>query len=301
MRTIWAILLSIVLISVLLKKNKMKTLFQIIGLIIAFVHFPSCTIVDKQHYYYMQNPPQVTAFKEKNELRLSGNVAGAEENNGSTVQAAYSITNHVGITANWFKYQAISGNGGNWKAQYYDLGIGYFKDFQKKGLFEIYGGFGLLEQRHEYYYIKTDSVYSWWFGPTVNQTLIPAGSATYRAHKIFVQPSYGYSFDAIDIIISAKLSYLNFTSVDNNVTPGNYRYNEVQLFSYGKSYLFIEPAITFRAGWKYVKFQLQYAYNGYPGINCSPFTLSTGIQLSFAKRYLKKKNPAESTSSELTQ
>lgn len=263
------------------------------------VYFPSCTMLDKQHHYYMQNPPMVTAFKEKNEVRLSGSVATGKENNGSTVQGAYSITDNVGITANWFKYQASSGRGGNWKAQYYDIGIGYFKDFEKKGLFEIYGGFGLLEQTHEYYYIKTDSVNIGWLGYMVSQTLVPVGSATYRANKIFVQPSYGFSFDAIDIIVSAKLSYLNFTSVDNNVTPGNYRYDEAQSFAYGKSYLFIEPAITFRAGWKYVKFQLQYAYNGYPGIKCSPYTVSTGIQLSFAKRYLKKKIPAESTSSVL--
>lgn len=253
----------------------------------------SATLTDKTHRYYFQNPHQVTLFKEKNEARFSAGLSSGADNSGGQFQTAYSITNKLAIQANWFKHSDKYGAGGSWQSNYYDLAIGYYKDFEKFGIFEFYAGGGYLKQTHNYFIIHTETLNSFWLGTYTHDSYVPVGSATFHANKIYFQPSYGLSFNSIDIVLSSRFSSLNFMSVENNVTPGNHRYNEAKSFTYGNSYIFFEPAITFRAGWKYIKGQLQIAFNGTAGIRSSPSNFSLGIHFAFAKRYLEKTEQKE--------
>jgi len=269
--------------------------------IVLMIILSSCgaTLVDKTHRYYFQNPHQVPLFKEKNEARFSGGLSTGIDNSGGQLQTAYSITNKLAIQANWFKNHDKFGAGGSWEANYYDLALGYYKDFEKFGIFEFYGGVGYLKQTHNYFIIHTETINSFWFGTYTNDSYVPVGSATFHANKIYFQPSYGFTFNSFDVVLSSRFSSLNFMSVDNNVTPGNYRYNEAKSFTYGNSYIFFEPAITIRAGWKYFKGQVQIAFNGTAGIRSSPTNVSVGVNFAFAKRYndvVKKEEQVQSQS-----
>ena len=69
---------------------------QLIALLFLPVLFCSCS-----HYYYVPNSQNVPLFREKNEYRFSGTLAGVEESSSKELQAAYSVTDHIGVMANF--------------------------------------------------------------------------------------------------------------------------------------------------------------------------------------------------------
>jgi len=118
--------------------------------------------------------------------------------------------------------------------------LGYFKPLGNAAVFEIYGGLGGGSQNHKYYSSFTNQSY---------------GSADISFVKVFIQPSFGMTFNAFDVAFSTRLCSMSFTDVKNNTTDG---YESRVLNDIGvKNHAFIEPAITLRGGWKNVKFQLQ--------------------------------------------
>ena len=85
------------------------------------------------HYYYVPSTQNVPLYREKNDYRLSGTRAGGEESVCTEVQAAYSVTDHMGIMANFMSARGgdISDNT-NWaKGNYLDGAIGYYEPKNK--------------------------------------------------------------------------------------------------------------------------------------------------------------------------
>lgn len=256
------------------------------------IGFSNCVSV-KKHYYYFQDPQQVPQFKEKNEVRLSGYVSSGKDNNGFGFQGAYSLPKNFAIAISGMQFKnsstsSVNGvNTGEWSGQCFNGALGQYYDFKKYGLFEIYAGYGYGQQVHAYSAIKEEWVNTF-FGPLLSQTVTPIGTADFTTSRLYIQPSYGYSFNGIDIAISTRYSYLNY-AVTNKVEKGFSEYEEVRTIQNNKNYMLFEPAITFRGGWQYAKMQLQFAFTGDADyIRYSPYTISLGFQIAIAERFWRK-------------
>jgi hypothetical protein len=228
------------------------------------------------HYYYIPNVQNVPLFKEKNEFRAIVTEGGTDEISTTEIQAAYSITNNLAVMTNF-----MSANGGertdnSWaKGKYLEGAFGYYRPFDKFGVFEVYGGFGSGNQHHQYGTKDIDN-----------------GTADLSFVKCFLQPSLGFTFHAVDIAFSTRLTRLSFYNIDNKI-KSNTESHYVDTIAQNKvSYLF-EPAITLRGGWKYVKVQLQLSKSKnitHPNLRFEKTNLSLGLYFTIAKRYRKNKS-----------
>jgi hypothetical protein len=221
------------------------------------------------HYYYVQGVHNVPLFKEKNEFRISGTYGEGKESKAFEIQAAYSVTDNIGILTDY-----MSAHGGDVSDQnygngnYFDGAIGYYKPAGNVGVFEIYGGLGRGKQHHEY-----------------NLT---SGTADISFTKLYIQPSFGITFKLFDIALSTRISRLSFNNLENKISGNTQLYNTIETLS-DKNHIFFEPAITLRGGWKYVKLQIQAAYSGYlnnPELYIGEeYHLSIGLYCALGKRF----------------
>jgi hypothetical protein len=226
------------------------------------------------HYYYVSNVQNVPLFKEKDEYRFSGMYGEGDESSSLEVQAAYSVTDKIGMTASFMSAKGGDISNKNYgKGSYFEGAIGYYKPVKSFGVFEIYGGMGGGDEHHEY---------------SNNYDKQYIGSSELSLFKFFIQPSFGLTYNAFDIALSTRLSRLSFMGVHNNLNRDSAFNDELNALS-DKSHCFIEPAITLRGGWKNVKVQFQAAYTGYlnnPGLNFAEEThFSIGLYVTLAKRY----------------
>ncbi len=224
---------------------------KILAKIILFFSISLCSC---SHYYYVANIQNVPLFREKNEYRFSGAYSGGDESQCIEVQAAYSLTDKVGIMTDF-----MSAWGGDLsdkdygKGTYFDAALGYYKPIKNSGVFEIYGGLGGSSQHHEYTGLRYDQ------GTFYDQY---EGRSDLSFLKLFIQPSFGLTFSIFDVAVSTRLSRISFITVDNYVYGNTYLYDELHSLS-DKSHFFLEPAGTLRVGWKNVKVQFQALYAGY--------------------------------------
>ncbi|MBG0859746.1 MAG: hypothetical protein IQL11_09600 [Bacteroidales bacterium] len=165
------------------------------------------------------------------------------------------------------------------KGNYFEGGLGYYKPFEKYGgVFEIYGGIGRGKEHHEY----TSKHFDQWDYYTEYD-----GNSDLSFTKLFIQPSYGLMFDVLDLALSTRIYRLSFTDINNKITePGEA--DEVNYLS-DRGHFFIEPAITLRGGWKYIKAQFQASYVGHLGnpeyFFYEDFHFSAGLYFTIAKRF----------------
>lgn len=59
--------------------------------------FLSVLLSSCSHYYYVPNVQNVPLFREKNEYRISGSYGFGDESSCAEVQAAYSVSDKIGI------------------------------------------------------------------------------------------------------------------------------------------------------------------------------------------------------------
>ncbi len=184
------------------------------------------------------NAPLFTAAKE---AHLSG--SATPDGAFTDVQAAYSPINHLGIIGNFstFSYKASdadapSGNV-NAKAHLTELGAGYYyaTGNKVKAAYDIYAGAGGGSMQSD-----------------VNMNFFRA----------FIQPGAGLRTHWFEVSLNYRLSdiryyHLNTNGHDSaylqqhNLVDGNKRIDNT-------NYLFAEPSITIRGGYKFIKIQTQY-------------------------------------------
>jgi hypothetical protein len=229
----------------------------------------SCT-----HYYYVANVQNVPLFKEINEFRISGSVGSGDESTSIEVQTAYSVTDKIGVMANYMSAKGGNISSNNYgSGNYFEGAVGYYKPFSRFGVFETYAGLGFSNQHHEYgnfYY---------------NQSI---GNSDLSSAKFYIQPSLGFTSKFFDIAVSTRISALTFNVKSNNVRDDNDLFNELNSLS-TQIHGYIEPAVTIRAGWQYLKVQFQAEYSR----NLIPDDMSVGehghisigLYFSFGKRF----------------
>ena len=238
-------------------------------------------------------------FKEKKEFRLSGSIGGGEETSTKEIQAASSVTKNIALMSNILFAEANNGSTENnsSKGRYFDGAVGYYKDFKKYGVFELYAGAGTYKQHHNYF---EDGIVGYDYFPVIGFPFgyidtvpkygpIAAGSADLSYLNYFIQPNYGFSFDCLDVSISTRISDLYFNKINNQITNASLAYyTEVEGMRKHRHSIVFEPAITIRCGWKNTKMQLQYAYTGILSNSTyryETYNLSFGVNFSIAKRY----------------
>jgi hypothetical protein len=226
------------------------------------------------HYYYVANIQNVPLFKEKNEFRFTGAYAGGDESTCGEAQAAYSFTDHMGIMAGFMSAKGGDVSGKNYgKGNYLEGAIVYYNPAGEFGVFEIYGGAGVSSQHHEY----STSYYSEYYG-----------SSDVSFIKLFVQPSFGLTLNFCDIAFSTRIGSLSYYNINNKIIGNVDEYNDLYTVA-NKNHFILEPSVTLRGGWKYIKVQVQ---AGYAGIVNKPelyfgedWHLSIGLNIAIAKRY----------------
>jgi hypothetical protein len=255
----------------------MKTL-TIMILTLAIFPFLAVILSSCSHYYYVPNVKNIPLLREKNEGRVSLNFGSGDESTSVEVQAAYALTDNIAVMSDFMSVKGGQSSGEHdWaKGTYFDGAIGYFKPMNTFTVFEIYGGLGSSSQYHKYYN------YSW------NSPTSDAGHANLIFTKLFIQPSFGLTFNWADLAFSTPVSRVIFHEIDNNINGGEK--HGLDLITENRSSSIFEPTITVRGGWKYVKLQFQYVHL----INLTkrelPFEtdkISFGIYISIAGKYWK--------------
>jgi hypothetical protein len=245
------------------------------------VMFCSCS-----HYYYVPNVQNVPLFREKNEYRLSGTYGLGTETSCLELQGAYSVTGNFGVMTNFMSAKGIENSEESWgKGTYLDVAVGYYKPLRKSGVFEIYGGVGGSGQHHQYRSEFYDPG-----NPSYNNP--NAGTSDLSFIKIFVQPSIGMTFSGFDFAFSTRFNRLSFTKANNqiDILSNLHEFDRLDATVQTKNFLFFEPALTIRGGWKYLKVQLQGATASYLNnehYHFDQYHISIGFNVAIAKRYLK--------------
>jgi hypothetical protein len=176
---------------------------------------------------YISNVRNTPMFGEANEF--AGTVALSS---GIDAQAAYSVSDHVAVMANFNtvqqKLKPDNKPSFNRNHIFAEGGVGYFTR-TKKSRFELYAGYGAGggTSYESYYFFHTQS----------NETVTKA-----KYSRIFIQPSIGTNKKKFNMIFTARVSmvgFREFSTDDPAATPSIYKptgYN-----------VMIEPSITARA------------------------------------------------------
>jgi hypothetical protein len=188
------------------------------------------------------------------------------------VQLAYAVASHVGLMANaYFRSEDNSPEEDEERQEgsgsLLELGAGYFTflDEPKWLELEIYGGAGVGSIHHE---------------------ITPSGgmTRTFDAEgvRLFLQPAAGVSTPYFDVAVSARLVAVAYTETSaENYTPEDLEGDRFAGLE-DTTWMFLEPAITVRGGYKWVKLQFQFGrsikLNG-GDLNRDPGMLSLGLHV----------------------
>lgn len=230
----------------------------------AFVFFNSCTT-----QMYVSNAVNTPLLKERGEVQLT-----ATQND---LQAAVAVGKNIGIIANGY-YQKYDGSSNfQNKGMLGEAGLGYFSSLAGPFQFETFvgGGAGNVYKQQEF----TDQN---------DNTYIASFNA--KAAKLFVQPDIGFKSRFFDAVVSSRFSFVKYTSFSHSGYPeqelaadylNNNRLND-------PLFMFAEPALTLRGGYKFIKVQLQMGLT----LNLTPHQIkhpdnfsSLGLVIDIARWY----------------
>lgn len=155
--------------------------------------FSSCTT---QSTFYVPNSQTVTLFEEKKELQLSANASTGELGSGFNGKAAYSITDKFAASASYYFGSAeqsefvttLDGKPGQIEAPFNlgELALGYYTGLgDSKGIFEVYGGWGMGGAQFD------------------SKALHEA----FQYNQFFVQPGIGGHLGPVDLAFSTRFNY----------------------------------------------------------------------------------------------
>ena len=183
--------------------------------------------------YYAPNSHNVPLFQAKGEWRAAAAFNGegsffGSNTNGGDFQAAYAITDKVGLMANGYvasKADEETGEGG--RGRLFEGGVGYYGPVSERFVFETYAGAG---------------------GGTLSYVdRSGAGRASVNASRIFLQPSIGFTSKWFDAALSVRMVGLHYVGIPEHLTDGRLA-DAAREIAENKSSFLTEPALTLRAG-----------------------------------------------------
>jgi hypothetical protein len=215
----------------------MRSLFLFtIGQVIFFAIFISaCT-----PHFYQPKPIEPVLLTKQDQLKI--NFIG--DINLTAVSVAYSPKQKMGVQLGMGTndHKSFSTDNMGRETFYLDehyfnpyAAVGYYKNISEDFLFETYTGIGVYNYKNNAvcYLKKMNSI------------------------NFFIQPSVAFMNDYFDAAFTVRVDYLNRSKTllkDSVLSPDDQK--KYQFLNY-KSYLFAQPGLTIRAGFKYVKVQFQ--------------------------------------------
>lgn len=188
----------------------------------------SCTSI------YLPNAQNVPTFKEAKEFQgnAQAQIFLPPFAHSFQAQAAYSLTNHVGVAAN-YSYSRTTTKG---EGQLGEFGIGYYTTTKGKNYFSAFLGSGLSSSED-----ATNNFVFFLFGNPDPNAATRENATRVKSNYTswFIQPSYGLILsNHFNLIISMKSSLINFE---------NTYYGKIFILSenHGPSYHF-EPSATLK-------------------------------------------------------
>jgi len=216
---------------------------------------------------YLPNMANVPLHKEKGDLMISANAGFT----GYNFQGSYAINEKFFANLNAaYANMRIDSNDFN-RSSLGEFGFGYYKVLDKKRVvvFESSAGYGLA------------SVYDKGYQGNFY------GQLSSNYHKFYLQPSLGVTTDFFDGALTARLTALKYFNYQDFVNPSESKDYYPGMTAY------LEPIATLRAGYKYVKLQIQvgfsFALNKEHPLALQGFPVIANIGLSGHIPTLKKK------------
>lgn len=242
----------------------MKKLIGFFSFAVGVAALSSCSTT-----LYTTNAVNAPLLKEQGEVKVN-----VTQND---LQAAVAVSDHIGIMANGY-YQNYTGtnnyrhNGGMG-----ELGIGYLLNSENNLVMETFvgGGLGMVHKQEQ-------------FDGAGNSTYMASFNA--NAAKGFVQTNLGYRSKYFDVALTPKFSFVKYS----NFSQTNYTNDQLRDDYLDNNrltdplFVFAEPAITVRGGYKFIKLQAQYGLTlnlSGQNIRRSPDFASLGLVIDIARWY----------------
>lgn len=242
----------------------MKTIICSCAVAVVIAALSSCSTT-----MYTTNAVNAPLLKEKGEVKIN-----VTQND---LQAAVAVTDHIGIMANGFYENYKGDNNYKHNGAMGELGIGYLLNSENHLVMETFVGAGLGKvHKQEQFNANTPTAYM--------------ASFNANAAKAFVQSNLGYRSKFFDVALTPKFSFVKYS----NFSQTNYTQDQLKDDYLDNNrltnplYVFAEPAITVRGGYKFIKLQAQYGVTlnlGGQSIRRSPDFASLGIVIDIAKWY----------------
>lgn len=195
---------------------------------------------------YTSNAVNAPLLTQKGQIKVNAT--------NSDMQFAVAAGNHLGIMANGYFQSHKSSNNYQHRGGLLELGAGYYTQRKEHMVFEAYAGGGMGRV------YKQEMVKS----PDNNSDYL--GSFTANGAKLFIQPGVGFTSAAFDLALTQRISMVKYTRFTSNNLSQEYLKNDYLENITEPMYVFVEPAITARLGFRFIKLQAQYGLT----LNMSP-------------------------------
>ena len=238
-------------------------------------------------YYYKPNAVNAPLLTAPGQVHVAGSIDNSSDGPSVDMQGAWSPVNHLGIIANFSNFQHSQNNPDaqlgqvDAVARFAEAGAGYYYAYGSKKIslvLDAYGGPGIG-------YLKSD----------INSDFA----------RLFIQPGVGVRTYFAELVFNWRLSGIHYFDLNTNGHDDAYLQQQDLLTASGRridngSYVFSEPSVTFRAGYKMLKFQVQYVWaNSLSNVpwnyNTSLLSIGLSFKLEEAKDMFRKKRPTETT------
>lgn len=242
----------------------MKTLLSVLAFSAGVIAMSSCSTT-----LYTTNAVNAPLLKERGEVKIN-----VTQND---LQAAVAVADHIGIMANGYYQNYQSSNNYRHNGAMGEVGIGYLLNSPSHLVMETFvgAGLGMVHKQEQ-------------FNGAGNSTYMASFDA--NAAKGFVQSNLGYRSKYFDVALTPKFSFVKYSDFSqSNYTDEQLRndyLNNGRLTD--PLFVFAEPAITVRGGYKFIKLQAQYGVTlnlGGQSIRRAPDFASLGLVIDIARWY----------------
>lgn len=200
---------------------------------------------------YIPNVINTPLLTNKGEVQASvnGGIAGFDP------QFAYAITDDLGIMINGSFENRTSDSTDNYhKHRFGEIGLGYYGNPGGIIRWEAFAGYGIGSIRSHF----EDSFFEEYSSANIQ--------------RVFLQPAVGLTTDVLDFGLASRFVMVN-----------------VYQRSVSRIAYFVEPAVTARLGFRYVKFSMQLGFSmpldaSAVDFNYQPLLFSIGLHLRIGKK-----------------
>ena len=193
--------------------------------------------------YYVPNTHNAPLLRQKGEAALS--FAAGEWR--AEFQGAHAATHHTALMLNGsFFHPEDDEEGDGGKGQLVEVGLGYYRMLPRKIAFETYGllGIGHVENH---------------FPSTLADHPSTTGEIESTLWRYGIQPALGFRSRYLDAAVSARITGLHYGNLSGNLVFAGE--DQVAYLRRKSDNLLVEPALTLRMGYDFLKLQMQLGHS----------------------------------------